>query len=135
MPGPVLSADEQRAYRAIARYADLFELQLTHGQCQALARTSAEAVLRGRPRDPSPSGLPPVGTPGALGLRAEDLAVLRLVASGLTNRMVAERLDMTVEAAKHRVRRLYVALGVDSRAGLVGAARAAGVVPVEAVSS
>jgi DNA-binding CsgD family transcriptional regulator len=47
-----------------------------------------------------------------------ELAFVRLVASGLTNREVAERLYISPHAASGRLRHAFEKLGIDSRVAL-----------------
>jgi DNA-binding CsgD family transcriptional regulator len=51
------------------------------------------------------------------GLTERQVEVLRLVARGLTNREVAERLVISSRTAEHHVQDVYTRIGVSSRAG------------------
>jgi DNA-binding NarL/FixJ family response regulator len=54
---------------------------------------------------------------GALeGLDEEDERLLRLLTQGMTNRDIAERLEVTEEEMVVRLGRLYAKIGVSSRA-------------------
>ena len=44
------------------------------------------------------------------------MEVLRLLAQGLSNRQIAERLVVSPRTAEHHVRDIYVNIGVSSRA-------------------
>jgi len=69
-----------------------------------------------RPRSPGhPAGLTP-----------REVEVLRLVASGLTDAQVAERLVLSVRTVHSHVRSIYRKLGVSSRTGATGYALRAG---------
>ncbi|MDV9175114.1 helix-turn-helix transcriptional regulator, partial [Streptomyces sp. W16] len=57
-------------------------------------------------------------------LTPQELAVARLVASGLTNRQVARELVISVKTVEYHLGRIFPKLGVDSRTRL--AARLAG---------
>ena len=63
-----------------------------------------------------------LGAKGRAGPRATDLLtrreteVLRLLAEGLTNRQIAERLFISPKTAEHHTSRVYAKLGVSSRA-------------------
>ena len=52
------------------------------------------------------------------GLTAREIEVVRLVAAGLSNAAVAERLGMARRTAEHHVQNAYAKLGVSSRAAL-----------------
>ena len=60
--------------------------------------------------------------------RREEIALLELVSVGYGNREIAYRLGVSVSAVKKRLSRLMRVLGVRSRAGLVRAALARGVI-------
>ena len=63
-----------------------------------------------RPRSPAhPAGLTP-----------REVEVLRLVASGLTDAQVAERLVLSVRTVHSHVRSIYRKLGVNSRTAATG---------------
>jgi HD-GYP domain-containing protein (c-di-GMP phosphodiesterase class II) len=51
------------------------------------------------------------------GLSEREVEVLRLVARGLSNRQMAERLSISKETVNHHVRHIYDKLGVSTRAG------------------
>ena len=55
-------------------------------------------------------------------LTGRDKSVLRLVAQGMTNRTIAEQLEITETAVKSALHELFKKLGVRSRAQLVGVA-------------
>ncbi len=50
------------------------------------------------------------------GLSERQVEVLRLVAEGLTNRQVAQRLVVSARTAEHHVQDIYTKIGVSSRA-------------------
>lgn len=50
------------------------------------------------------------------GLSQRELEVLRLLVRGLTNRQIAEQLDISPKTAGHHVQHIYNKLGVSSRA-------------------
>jgi DNA-binding NarL/FixJ family response regulator len=52
------------------------------------------------------------------GLTAREIEVVRLVAAGLSNPEVAERLGMARRTAEHHVQNAYAKVGVSSRAAL-----------------
>jgi DNA-binding NarL/FixJ family response regulator len=53
-------------------------------------------------------------------LSAREMAVLDLLASGLTNSDIAAHLDVTVHTVKFRLASIYRKLGVANRAQAVG---------------
>ena len=63
-----------------------------------------------------------VREPGKEAVSQRELEVLRLVASGSTNREVAERLFISEATVKTHLLHIYSKLGVNDRAGAVGAA-------------
>ena len=50
------------------------------------------------------------------GLTERQVDVLRLLARGLTNQQIAERLVITRRTAEHHVQDMYARIGVSSRA-------------------
>jgi pimeloyl-ACP methyl ester carboxylesterase len=61
-------------------------------------------------------GLPPLRTALPTGLTARQTEVAALVADGLTNRQIAERLSITERSAESHVERIRLRLGFRSRA-------------------
>jgi DNA-binding NarL/FixJ family response regulator len=69
------------------------------------------------PRDPEASNAPEAGSePYPAGLSAREVEVLRLVAAGLTDGEVAERLFISVRTVNAHLRSIYRKAGVPSRA-------------------
>jgi LuxR family maltose regulon positive regulatory protein len=62
-------------------------------------------------------------------LTARELEVLRLVAAGASNRVIAERLVVTLETVKKHLSHLFDKLGVANRTQAVGRARQLGLLP------
>lgn len=58
-----------------------------------------------------------VRRPRPAGLTGRQVEVLRLVARGLTNRQVADRLVISTRTAEHHVQDVYTRIGVSTRAG------------------
>lgn len=54
--------------------------------------------------------------PGAYGLSPREIEVLRLLAQGLSNRAIADTLNISVKTAGHHVQHIYNKLGVSTRA-------------------
>jgi DNA-binding NarL/FixJ family response regulator len=65
---------------------------------------------------------PTRGGPGEGGLSRRELEVLALVAEGLTNRQIAERLVISEHTAIRHVSNILAKLGASSRAAAVGLA-------------
>jgi predicted ATPase/DNA-binding CsgD family transcriptional regulator len=83
-----------------------FAAEWARGRTMPVTRTVGLA----RPRSPGhPAGLTP-----------REVEVLRLVASGLTDAQVAERLVLSVRTVHSHVRSIYRKLGVSSRTGATG---------------
>ena len=78
----------------------------TAAEADAVACVLAAAGRRAAP--------PPPGWPGDLTDREVD--VLRLIARGLSNRQVAERLFISPKTVGRHVENLYAKIGISSRA-------------------
>jgi DNA-binding CsgD family transcriptional regulator len=89
--------------------------------------------LRTIPDPPEAAGAPPAAAPSASGtsLTAREIEVLRLLAEGLSNPQIAERLVVSRRTVDAHLRSIYDKLGVKSRDGAIRAAQALGVLPVE----
>jgi DNA-binding CsgD family transcriptional regulator len=81
------------------------------GALPALARVEALAVRLGRDRRS--------GGPSAAGLTAREGDVLRLVAAGLSNAAVAERLSLSPRTVNAHLTTIYAKLGVTSRGAAI----------------
>ena len=66
----------------------------------------------------------PARRPGRAGLTARELQVLGLLAEGLSNREIAQRLVISEKTAERHVANVYLKLGVHSRLQAVRAATA-----------
>ena len=64
-------------------------------------------------------------------LSAREIEVLQLIAEGLSNREIAQRLVIALSTVKVHTRNIYGKLGVKSRTQAVARARALGVLPTE----
>lgn len=69
---------------------------------------------------------------GRAGLTERQVAVLVLVADGLSNRAIAERLTISPRTAEHHVQDLYARIGVSSRAAAAMYAMEHGLLPQDA---
>ena len=66
--------------------------------------------------DAAASTLPPPVDTAALGLTARQGDVLRLAASGLANRQIADRLGLAEQTVKNQMSQILHRLGLSSRA-------------------
>jgi predicted ATPase/DNA-binding CsgD family transcriptional regulator len=80
---------------------------------QVMAARSLDRVLPAAPSTPSPANLP--SPPG--GLTRREFEVLRLLAEGLTNAQIAERLVISPTTVNSYLSSIYSKLGVSSRLG------------------
>lgn len=128
--------DEARAVPGAARWPfDLARVRLVYGKRLRRARANAEAriplsaalatfQLLGAPSwvDRARTELRAAGQPlpgdGAETLTPQELAVARLVASGLTNKQVAERVFLSHRTVGAHLRQIFRKLGITSRAAL-----------------
>jgi DNA-binding CsgD family transcriptional regulator len=88
----------QEAEALYARLGNGPELERIRSRLAALDLRTAEA----RPRHPS-------------GLSAREVEVLRLVAAGLTNREIAERLVLSEKTIENHLSRIYSKIGAENR--------------------
>ena len=111
--------EEARARLALARVEDApFALRSARGACDAFERLGAR-----RDADEAAALLRELGASGRTAGRGErdeltlrEREVLRLVAAGLSNAAIAERLVIAPKTAEHHVGRVLAKLGVRSRA-------------------
>jgi predicted ATPase/DNA-binding CsgD family transcriptional regulator/Tfp pilus assembly protein PilF len=85
--------------------------------------TTLRDLARSSPRDHQDAALA-----RATGLSTDDIALLRLFAAGRANQEIAEALAVDVDKVTAQIARLYIKLGVDSRAGLTAYAFKHGIV-------
>jgi DNA-binding NarL/FixJ family response regulator len=69
-------------------------------------------------------GVPVEPSPVKTALSPRELDVLELVAAGLTNESIAQRLNLSVRTVERHLSNVYVKLNVSGRAGRAGAAAA-----------
>lgn len=100
---------------------DLLRLALAQGLAPAYTASLLSAFLT--PTSPPPSGFRPA-TPGLVEpLSEQELRVLRLVATGTSNRETAQELYVTVGTVKKHLNNIFGKLGVNSRTQAVARAR------------
>lgn len=93
-------------------------------QVRGVAPTFVDEVLRAFGRVDHESIIPPRAAHAAIDpLSDQELTVLRLLAQGLSNRAIAQKLVITVGTAKWHVHNLYSKLGVGNRTQAVARAR------------
>lgn len=63
--------------------------------------------------------LMPVENPADLGLSARQVEIIRMVASGLVNKQIADVLSISEWTVSTHLRRIFARLGVDTRAAMV----------------
>ena len=117
-PAVLMTANPERGFNEAARDAGAQGTVLKTGSAEELAR-AMRAVHRGEPafdarHPPRPSGQ------GALSPRERQ--ALQLVAEGLTNQQIAERLEIGSETVKTLLARTFAKLGVQRRAEAVAVA-------------
>ena len=77
----------------------------------------------------TPSSTPPTVETGMVGLLSErEIEVLQLIAEGLTNQEVANRLYLSLHTVKVHARNIYGKLGVKNRTQAVAKARTLGII-------
>jgi ATP/maltotriose-dependent transcriptional regulator MalT len=117
--------------RKAAEAALSMGLRIT-GECRAAwLREELESLARrGRlslPEELAPDGATATDAVESLGLTDRELEVLELVATGLTNRQIGERLFMAERTAGVHVSRILTKLGVSSRVEAATAAQRLGI--------
>ena len=84
-----------------------------------LGALPAVAIVRGRLREPGRPAAPRAPQPATLansaGLTARQVEILRLVASGLSNAEIAQRLVLSTRTVDHHVSAVLQKLGLASR--------------------
>jgi len=104
-------------------------LQILHD----LGAKAAAKLVRGRLKDLGmrqvPRGAQPTTRSNPAGLTQRQVDVLALVAAGMTNTEVAERLVISVRTVDHHVSAILGKLGVQSRRAAAAAARSLGLTP------
>jgi len=100
--------------RSRALIAEAFR-RLGDEESAELELTAARRILADLGVGPAVSALPPGEEGNRYGLSERELEVLRLVATGMTNREVADRLTIAVRTVDRHVANIFTKLGVPSR--------------------
>jgi DNA-binding CsgD family transcriptional regulator/tetratricopeptide (TPR) repeat protein len=122
-------------YDAALALADAGEeepLRRSHAELQGLGAGAAAAIVARRLRERGVRGIPrgprPRTRENPAGLTARELEVLALLADGLRNAQIAERLVVSAKTAEHHVSAILRKLDVRTRGEAVAAAARLGLV-------
>jgi len=110
-PGPILVEG--------AAAVPLLRMAAERGSHSAFAAYLLDALVPGHPRASKPVLIPDTGET----LTAREVEVLRLVAQGLSNRLIAERLSLTEGTVKSHLYHIFRKLNVSSRTAAVARTR------------
>ena len=110
-----LPYEEAEARVLIARCCQMLDDEATaaleiQGACELFARLKARPAL-----DEARARLGPATPSASFGLTRRELEVLQLLATGLTNRAIAERLHLATRTVDTHVSRILTKLGASSR--------------------
>jgi ATP/maltotriose-dependent transcriptional regulator MalT len=114
----LLSLDDGRRLRIVGNGPEaVSQLEIAH---HLFADLGADPFLEECTRELAAlQATAPINSPAALlGLSRAELAVARLVASGLTNREVASQLYVSVKTVEYHLRNSYIKLDITSRRAL-----------------
>ncbi|MFI5258932.1 MAG: LuxR C-terminal-related transcriptional regulator [Candidatus Limnocylindrales bacterium] len=109
-----------------APMARLLYEALSHGVHPGYVRQLLAAYPVDGTNEDAPPTTPAAGTRLAEPLSARELEVLPLIAEGLTNQEIADRLYLSLHTVKAHARTIYAKLGVTSRTQAVAMGRALG---------
>ena len=115
---PVYCADYDRSVAAArAQLGEkAFAAVLAQGRIMTPEQALAAQAMPPTPMPTRPASAPPVKSPTSpAGLSAREVEVLRLVAQGLTNEQVAERLVISARTVNTHLTSIYGKIGVSSR--------------------
>ena len=107
-----------------------FDLRETRRSISMLAAGEPAQLAFAHPDSPSPERSE-VGAPAPGGLSPRELEVLQLVAQGLSNRDIADRLVLSERTVINHVSHVFEKIGVENRAGATAFAFRTGIVARE----
>ena len=120
---PVDSVDEAEVVLADADQAGLLALDATVSQIDA-ALAAAAAGLTIRPTEEARAGFRPMPEPSVKALLTpRELEVLAAIDEGLTNKLIARRLDISLHTVKFHLESVFRKLGASTRTEAVAKAR------------
>jgi response regulator RpfG family c-di-GMP phosphodiesterase len=122
-------ASQPRTARLLAAADVWVALQSNRPHRKALPHHEAIAALRAERLDPTCVEAllnERAAAPARTALTERELEVLRLLSRGLTNKEIAQALDISARTVQHHTIHVYEKLGVDTRAGATLEATAAG---------
>ena len=121
-------AEPEMYVRLFVEAGDPMAMLLREAAARGIAPTYAAKLLRSfGPSGPSAIGAP--AQPLAEPLTEREMEVLNLLAEGLTNPEIAQRLFISLPTVKSHARNIYGKLGVHSRRQAVAHARSLGILP------
>ena len=144
LPARLSRRRDLRARRACSRAADAYQA-MREPRPHRPARSADEAAASCAPRSapggstPTPStpcSPPPAtasrgGADGPAGLTAREVEVLRLLARGLSNKQIAERLVISPKTVGNHIEHIYTKIGASNRAAASLFAMQHGLLPEE----
>lgn len=92
---------------------------------QLISAKESQAYLEGKPEERTPAAVPPA-EPLAEPLTARETEVLQLIAAGLSNREIADKLGLTANTVKGYIKNIYGKLGANRRVQVAARARELG---------
>jgi LuxR family maltose regulon positive regulatory protein len=123
---------DEGATRLILEHGDALESLLHVAQ-----RRNRELILSSAQRDTTSrllASLHTASTPGAAEFSSREIAVLRELCSGSSNKTIGQLLDLSENTVKFHLKRIFKKLDVDSRAAAIGAALQRGIVDAQTLS-
>lgn len=123
---------DEGATRLVLEHGDALESLLHVAQ-----RRNRELILSSAQRDTTArllAALHDTSAPGATEFSSRELAVLRELCSGSSNKVIGQLLDLSENTVKFHLKRIFKKLEVDSRAAAIAAALQRGIVDTAAVS-
>jgi LuxR family maltose regulon positive regulatory protein len=111
--------------------AQLLLAAVAEGASPDDARRRLAAFPSSGPVQAAPASPAPAGSRLAEPLSRRELELLPLIAEGLTNQQIADRLVLSLHTVKAHARSIYAKLGVGSRTQAAARARALGLLPAD----